>query len=308
MYVRCRECEIFHGPTERWRLCPECGAPLAPLVAIAPTTSWALVSIPSVAVVHPDGLRRPLAIGVALLALVASASGVAVYLGASPKHLVTAGLAKIAAAPKVPQRESPYPSAERKAPPAPPAIPKEVTSPKEVPIKPDAPVPKEVLSAVASIPPAIDNEVARESVVQRPRGTSRSRSSSKRAPLAAPIRNEELQLLPPASDNPGEEGLGGQKLEAATALRVVSEQAKAFQSCVDSALKRNPDLAVGVVELRLRVGASGLVQRASVSPQKYRQQPWAKCFVDTARHIAFPPSSRGTELVVPLKVGVALSP
>jgi predicted Zn finger-like uncharacterized protein len=92
------------------------------------------------------------------------------------------------------------------------------------------------------------------------------------------------------------------------AMKIVADKSKAFQTCVETALHRNPSLAVGNITIVLNVGRSGAVTGAEVLPDKHRDADWAKCMVSSAKRIVFPSSDGDTQLEVPFKVGVALSP
>jgi hypothetical protein len=92
------------------------------------------------------------------------------------------------------------------------------------------------------------------------------------------------------------------------AMKVVAQQSKAFQTCVETALHRNPNLAVGNVTIVLNVARSGVVTSAEVQPEKHRDADWAQCMVKAGKRIFFPSSDGETQLEVPFKVGVAITP
>jgi hypothetical protein len=92
------------------------------------------------------------------------------------------------------------------------------------------------------------------------------------------------------------------------AMKVVAQQSKAFQTCVETALHRNPNLAVGNVTIVLNVARSGVVTSAEVQPEKHRDADWAQCMVKAGKRIFFPSSDGETQLELPFKVGVAISP
>lgn len=97
-------------------------------------------------------------------------------------------------------------------------------------------------------------------------------------------------------------------LSQEAAMKVVSDKSKAFQQCVDAALHRNPNLAVGNVTIVLVVGPSGAVKSASVEPKKHEGSDWAQCMVSAGKRVVFPQSDGETQVEVPFKVGVALVP
>ncbi len=90
--------------------------------------------------------------------------------------------------------------------------------------------------------------------------------------------------------------------------KVIGDKIKAFEGCVEQALRRNPNLAVGPIEVVLNVGASGAVTSSSILPAKHNNSEWGQCMRDVAKRIVFPKSDGETEVSLPLKVGVALSP
>ncbi|MEW5743100.1 MAG: GYF domain-containing protein [Myxococcota bacterium] len=90
--------------------------------------------------------------------------------------------------------------------------------------------------------------------------------------------------------------------------KVVADKSKAFQLCIDTALHRNPNLAVGNITVVLNVGASGAVKSASIEPKKHEGSDWAQCMMSASRRIVFPSSDGETQVELPFKVGVAMSP
>jgi hypothetical protein len=91
-------------------------------------------------------------------------------------------------------------------------------------------------------------------------------------------------------------------------MKVVNEKQKAFEQCVETALHRNPKLAVGNIFIVLNIGPSGAVKGASVEPKKFEGSDWATCMVGVGRRIVFPTSDGDTQLELPFKVGVAMGP
>lgn len=90
--------------------------------------------------------------------------------------------------------------------------------------------------------------------------------------------------------------------------KVVGDKSKAFGLCIDNALHRNPNLAVGDVTVQLVVGSSGAVKSASINPPKYEGADWAQCMMSAAKRIVFPASDGETNVELPFKVGVAVVP
>lgn len=110
----------------------------------------------------------------------------------------------------------------------------------------------------------------------------------------------------------GEESSGAQPnaagLSMESAMKVVADKSKAFEQCVENALHRNPNLAVGKITIFLVVGPSGAVKSARVEPPKHESSDWAQCMVSAGKRIVFPSSDGETELEIPFKVGVAVVP
>lgn len=97
-------------------------------------------------------------------------------------------------------------------------------------------------------------------------------------------------------------------LSAEAVSRVVADKSKAFQLCIDQALHRNPNLAVGNITVVLSVSRSGAVKAASIEPKKHEGADWAQCMMGSARRIVFPASDGETQVELPFKVGVAVVP
>jgi hypothetical protein len=90
--------------------------------------------------------------------------------------------------------------------------------------------------------------------------------------------------------------------------KVVADKSKAFQTCIDNALRRTPNMAVGNITVVLTVGPSGAVKAASVEPKKHETTDWAQCMMSTGKRIVFPGSDAETQVELPFKVGVAVAP
>jgi predicted Zn finger-like uncharacterized protein len=95
-------------------------------------------------------------------------------------------------------------------------------------------------------------------------------------------------------------------LSAEATGKVVADKIKAFQSCIENALHRNPNLAVGPIEVIANVAPSGVVVSAEIAPKKHENSDWGTCMRDVAKRIVFPKSEGETEVRIPLKVGVAV--
>ena len=89
-------------------------------------------------------------------------------------------------------------------------------------------------------------------------------------------------------------------------MKIVADKRKSFEQCIDAALRRTPNLAVGNIVVVLTVGSSGAVKSVGVTPKKWEGADWAVCMMTAGKRIVFPGSDGDTDIEVPLKVGVAL--
>ncbi len=92
------------------------------------------------------------------------------------------------------------------------------------------------------------------------------------------------------------------------AIGKVVAGSKAFAACIDQALRRNPNLAVGAITVTLTVGGSGAVKSAGIDPKKHEGSDWAQCMMSAGKRLTFPASDGETEVQLPFKIGVAVSP
>ena len=98
----------------------------------------------------------------------------------------------------------------------------------------------------------------------------------------------------------------GGGLSSDAAMKIVADKRKSFEQCIDAALRRTPNLAVGNIVVVLTVGSSGAVKSVGVTPKKWEGADWAVCMMTAGKRIVFPGSDGDTDIEVPLKVGVAL--
>jgi hypothetical protein len=92
------------------------------------------------------------------------------------------------------------------------------------------------------------------------------------------------------------------------AIGKVVAGSKAFAACIDQALRRNPNLSVGAITVTLTVGSSGAVKSAGIEPKKHEGSDWAQCMMSAGKRLTFPASDGETEVQLPFKIGVAVSP
>ncbi len=89
--------------------------------------------------------------------------------------------------------------------------------------------------------------------------------------------------------------------------KVVAASQTAFQTCIESELRKNPNLKVPRFFIRANVANSGVVTAASIDRKDVDGSALGECLKSRARRMAFAPFE-GEELVVeiPLIVGVAM--
>lgn len=109
----------------------------------------------------------------------------------------------------------------------------------------------------------------------------------------------------------GEQGAAQQHaggLDEGEAAKVVAHSQMAFQDCIESALRRNPNLKVGKVSMSVAVAPSGVVKGASIAPKQHETSEWGACLMQRAKRMVFPPfdGDEEAEIQVPLVVGVSL--
>lgn len=108
-----------------------------------------------------------------------------------------------------------------------------------------------------------------------------------------------------------EQGTGGTAVASAglkddVAAKVVADNLKAFNLCIENALRRNPNLQVGPITVVLTVGSSGSVKGAEIQPRQHEGSDWGACMMQAGKRIVFPASDGETQVEVPLKVGVGM--
>ena len=130
--------------------------------------------------------------------------------------------------------------------------------------------------------------------------------------LAAFYEEDDRKTRVPKIRGGGEENPGSavntSGLSAESVGKVVADKSKAFQTCIDNALRRNPNLAVGNITVVLNVGPSGAVKSAAIEPKKHELTDWGQCIMSTGKRIVFPGSDAETQVELPFKVGVAVTP
>jgi hypothetical protein len=97
-------------------------------------------------------------------------------------------------------------------------------------------------------------------------------------------------------------------LDEGEAAKVVAHSQMAFQDCIETALRRNPNLKVGKVSMAVTVAPSGVVKGAAIAPKVHETSDWGACLMGRAKRMVFPPfdGDDEAEIQVPLVVGVSL--
>lgn len=99
----------------------------------------------------------------------------------------------------------------------------------------------------------------------------------------------------------------GDGLSDDAAQKVLAQSLPAFNNCIETALRRNPNMKVGKVKLTVTVGPSGTVTGATFSSIAHDTSEWGTCVKERAKRMRFPPfEGDPTDVEVPLIVGVAL--
>lgn len=128
--------------------------------------------------------------------------------------------------------------------------------------------------------------------------------------MAALFKDDQKKMNAPKNrDDPSAlaaDTTGGSGLSADAAAKVVNNSRKSFEGCIEAALRRSPNLAVGNITVNLTVGASGAVKAAGIEPAKWQGSDWAQCMITAGKRIVFPSSDGDSEVQVPLKVGVTM--
>lgn len=165
----------------------------------------------------------------------------------------------------------------------------------------------------------LENEAKARAVAVRSPGTTKVEVPEVVVPkvqdpnLAAFYGEDDRKTAVPKVRKTGDDGASANAVNTSglspeAVSKVVADKAKAFQTCIDNALRRNPNIAVGNVTVVLNVGPSGAVKSAGVEPKKHEITDWGQCMMNTGKRIVFPGSDAETQVELPFKVGVSVSP
>ncbi len=129
--------------------------------------------------------------------------------------------------------------------------------------------------------------------------------------LAAFYENDDKRQVGPKRRRDDEGGntsaaVNTSGLSQESVAKVVADKSKAFQLCIDNALRRTPNLSVGKLTVVLVVGPSGAVKSAAIEPKKHEMTDWGQCMMSTGKRIVFPGSDAETDVQLPFQIGVAL--
>jgi len=118
------------------------------------------------------------------------------------------------------------------------------------------------------------------------------------------IKNERVGSHGP-KDEEGEPPVArpAEGLRAEDFQRTVSESKMAYKKCIDEALRRNPKLRVGRINIAAKIAPSGKVIEASIDKKDVQESPLGQCLVRTSQRLVFPPfAGEPTDGVIPLFV------
>jgi hypothetical protein len=176
---------------------------------------------------------------------------------------------------------------------------------------------KAQLAAAAAREKAAKTVAVAAGTPEKPKGQEKATETGSANPTAKPsdpdlsafyANDTKTTKVPKNRDDPTTTApvTNGAGLSPEAAMKIVADKRKSFEQCIDAALRRTPNLAVGNVVVTLTVGASGAVKSVGVSPKKFEGADWAVCMMTAGKRIVFPSSDGDTDVEVPLKVGVAL--
>jgi hypothetical protein len=98
-----------------------------------------------------------------------------------------------------------------------------------------------------------------------------------------------------------EKGAGG--LDEEQVVKVVGQSQSAFQNCIETELKKNPNLKVGKIVISATVAPSGAVTKAEIDKREVSMSNLGECLKSRARRMVFTGfEGDETELQIPLMV------
>jgi hypothetical protein len=94
-----------------------------------------------------------------------------------------------------------------------------------------------------------------------------------------------------------------QGLRAEDFERTVAESTPAYKKCIEEALRKNPKLKVGKIQIATKIAPSGKVLEAGIDKKDVEESLLGQCLLGTTKRIVFPPfAGEPTEGVIPLHV------
>ena len=139
-----------------------------------------------------------------------------------------------------------------------------------------------------------------------PEGDPTPKSNPKMAIDYAMLDDPNKTTKGPRDREKGTTAVSTSGLEPGVVAKVVADNVKGFNLCIENALRRNPNMQVGAITVALTVGTSGSVTNASITPKQHEGSDWGSCIMLFGKRIVFPASDGETEVQVPLKVGVTM--
>lgn len=106
----------------------------------------------------------------------------------------------------------------------------------------------------------------------------------------------------PAVSSSAKEGPGHEEL-----AKVVEQNQKAFQGCIEAEMKKNPAFKGGKVLMVTTVGSSGVVKKVSIDRREIDTSPLGECLKMRAKHMTFSAfSGDDVEVQIPLVLTSAM--
>jgi hypothetical protein len=145
------------------------------------------------------------------------------------------------------------------------------------------------LAQPAARPDAPATAAAQRGASASPPGAARSSSPERRAAAETPPPREEGAQLP---------------LSASAVRKKLEENKRALQGCVDEALRREPGLRLGKIQVAATIAPSGAVSAARIDNRPVDESALGVCLKRITRRIVFPSfAGEPFEVDIPIVVG-----
>lgn len=135
------------------------------------------------------------------------------------------------------------------------------------------------------------------------RASDNSNSPVNLAELKGEVKGPKIRL----DDSPPPTSKGD--LDQGQVSKIIGQNLPSYTSCIEQALKKNPNMKVGAITVALTVGPSGTVTQTKITPAQFDASDWGSCIRTRSTKIKFPPfdsNSEPAEIQIPLKIGVGL--